>query len=143
MRRIALAAAVGLALALAIPAATAAPSETVVKAAYNKALKSTILVDGHGRTLYLLTSDPKGASTCASIDPSCPKSWPALPAFVVGGAGVKASLLGKTKNGKQATYAGHPLYHYAGDKKPGDLNGQGLFGVWYVVSPTGKAVKKQ
>ena len=141
MRRIALA--VGVSLALAIPAATAAPSKTtVVKAAVSKTLKTTILVDGRGMTLYLLTSDPKGVSTCAALGPDCPTSWPALRARVTAGAGVKASLLGRTKDGKQATYAGHPLYYYVGDKKPGDLNGQGIFSIWYVVSPPGKAVKK-
>jgi predicted lipoprotein with Yx(FWY)xxD motif len=51
--------------------------------------------------------------------------------------------LGKTTNGKQVTYAGHPLYYYAGDKKAGDLNGQGFFSVWYVVSPKGTAIKKR
>jgi predicted lipoprotein with Yx(FWY)xxD motif len=41
------------------------------------------------------------------------------------------------------TYAGHPLYYYAGDKKAGDLNGQGFVSIWYVVSPKGTAIKKQ
>ena len=36
------------------------------------------------------------------------------------------------------TYAGHPLYTYAGDAEPGDTSGEGLdqFGAeWYVIAP--------
>jgi predicted lipoprotein with Yx(FWY)xxD motif len=119
-----------------------ASSSVVVKAAYNKTLKATILVDGAGRTLYLLTSDPRNVSTCASLGPSCPGSWPALKPPARAGAGVKAALLATTKNGKQVTYNGHPLYHYRGDKRAGDLNGQGFFQIWYVVSPKGAPIKK-
>jgi predicted lipoprotein with Yx(FWY)xxD motif len=38
----------------------------------------------------------------------------------------------------QTAYRGEPLYYYAGDSKPGDTTGQGLFqfnGYWYVVPP--------
>ena len=43
----------------------------------------------------------------------------------------------------QVTYAGHPLYTYAGDAKPGDVQGQGLdqFGAeWYVLAPSGQKI---
>ena len=45
----------------------------------------------------------------------------------------------------QVTYAGHPLYGYQGDGKPGDTTGQGStwFGApWYVLSPAGKQITK-
>jgi predicted lipoprotein with Yx(FWY)xxD motif len=57
-----------------------------------------------------------------------------------------AGKLGTTmrSDGKtEVTYNGHPLYYYVGDKKPGDMTGQGLnaFGaLWYVLSPGGKAI---
>jgi len=41
----------------------------------------------------------------------------------------------------QVTFYGHPLYSFAGDAAPGDANGQGLGGVWYVVDAEGNAVK--
>jgi predicted lipoprotein with Yx(FWY)xxD motif len=132
-----------LAFALVLAAATHASGGTVVKSVYNKHLKAAILVDGGGRTLYLLTSDPKGVSTCAGLAPDCPTTWPALRAPAKAGAGAKPGLLAATKDGKQVTYNGHPLYRYAGDKKPGDLNGQGSFQIWYAVSPKGTAIKKQ
>ena len=43
------------------------------------------------------------------------------------------------------TYAGHPLYTYVGDTKPGDTKGQGLvqFGAaWYVLAPSGDKIDR-
>jgi predicted lipoprotein with Yx(FWY)xxD motif len=62
------------------------------------------------------------------------------------GPGVAAAHLGLAKrdDGKnELTYAGHPLYTYAGDKHAGDTTGQGLdqFGAeWYVLAPSGQKI---
>ena len=62
-------------------------------------------------------------------------------------AGAKQSLVGTTRrrNGStQATYAGHPLYRYLGDTRPGQTNGAGLQdfgGGWDPISPSGKKVE--
>ena len=43
------------------------------------------------------------------------------------------------------TYAGHPLYRYLPDAKPGQTNGQDShdFGAgWYVLSPAGKKIER-
>jgi predicted lipoprotein with Yx(FWY)xxD motif len=37
-------------------------------------------------------------------------------------------------NGTQVTYNGHLLYTYSGDSKPGDTNGEGIGGVWFVAT---------
>jgi predicted lipoprotein with Yx(FWY)xxD motif len=34
-----------------------------------------------------------------------------------------------------------PLYYYIKDQAPGDTTGQGVGGVWYVLSPDGKIIK--
>lgn len=128
--------------AVAAPLAAASGTRVVVKTAYNKTLKTTILVDGAGRTLYLLTSDPKNLSTCASLDPTCPRAWPPLKAPARAGTGVKAALLATTRDRKQVTYNGHPLYHYSGDRRAGQVTGQGSYQVWYVVSPKGTAIRR-
>ena len=63
------------------------------------------------------------------------------------GSGLNQSLVGTiTRSGtqKQITYGGHPLYHYVGDKKAGQQNGQDLKqfgGYWYVVSKSGSLLK--
>ncbi|MGW2937393.1 hypothetical protein ACWDA7_37460 [Streptomyces sp. NPDC001156] len=41
----------------------------------------------------------------------------------------------------KATYAGHPLYYYAGDHAPGDTNGQGIDGIWYTLNAHGAPIK--
>jgi predicted lipoprotein with Yx(FWY)xxD motif len=106
----------------------------------------TVLVNSHGRTLYRYTLDTKGVSNCKG---ACAKYWPA---FVLkgtvkptAGAGAKASLLGTIKRApgvRQVTYAGFPLYTYAGDSKSGDVKGEGFEKTWYVVDAKGAMVKK-
>ena len=129
-------------------------AQAMLKVAYNKTLKRSIVVDGKGRTLYLFTQDTAGKATCAAADPQCPKLWPAFASVgkPLAGKGITASLLGTTKgaNGvNQVTYNHHPLYYFAGlvagagDRKPGDVKGQAFYGVWYVISPKGSAIRTQ
>jgi predicted lipoprotein with Yx(FWY)xxD motif len=108
-----------------------------------------ILVDGQGRALYLFAADKTTDSTCYD---ACAIAWP--PMLVDKGAtidattGVSASLEGTTtrKDGTiQATYNGHPLYYYEGDKKAGEIKCQAVvnFGAaWYVIDPSGNAITK-
>ena len=105
-----------------------------------------ILVDRHGRSLYLFGKDRRGASGCYG---ACATYWP--PLIVSGkpraGAGAKASLLGRTKrrDGRwQVTYNRHPLYTFSGDTRSGQTNGEGLDdfgGAWDLVSPAGAKVE--
>ena len=40
----------------------------------------------------------------------------------------------KRSDGKvQVTYGGKPLYLYSGDKKAGDVKGQGAGGIWHAL----------
>jgi predicted lipoprotein with Yx(FWY)xxD motif len=101
-----------------------------------------ILVDSHGRTLYLFTHDSARASTCTGV---CATVW--LPLVSNGmpraAAGVRASLLGTTKRPDgtmQVTYKGHPLYRFVKDVNPGQTNGQGVTafgGSWFAVTARG------
>jgi predicted lipoprotein with Yx(FWY)xxD motif len=122
------------------PAATPmAATGVTVKASTSKL--GRILTDGNGRTVYLFDKDKGAASTCSG---ACASIWPPVIAGTrVAGPGISAAKLGSIKraDGKtEATYAGHPLYTYAGDTKAGDTRGQALdqFGAeWYVLSPSG------
>jgi predicted lipoprotein with Yx(FWY)xxD motif len=105
----------------------------------------TMLVDAEGRTLYLWKADAGAASTCSG---ACGQDWPpvATSAAPRAGHGAQPALLGTTKRSDgtwQVTYAGHPLYRFAGDRRPGQTNGQGstAFGApWLVVAPGGAAI---
>jgi predicted lipoprotein with Yx(FWY)xxD motif len=61
-------------------------------------------------------------------------------------SGVRSALIStsvRADGSRQVTYAGHPLYRYAGDSGPGTTNGQGssAFGAkWYVVAPSGQKI---
>ena len=125
-------------------ATTAAPAgaEGVVKVADSNLGK--VLVAANGMTLYLFMPDAQGDPTCTS---ACAGAWPPLTvadgAQVSGGDGVDAALLATATNpdaGPQVTYNGWPLYYFSGDSAPGDTNGEGSGGVWYVVDPTGNPV---
>jgi predicted lipoprotein with Yx(FWY)xxD motif len=105
-----------------------------------------IVVDGKGHTLYLFEKDKNRRSACYG---SCATYWPPLLTHgkPVARAGAKQSLLGTTRRAtgsQQVTYAGHPLYRFALDRKPGQTSGEGLQdfgGGWDAVSPAGKKVE--
>ena len=102
-----------------------------------------ILTDQSGRTLYAFTNDKGGTSSCTA---TCIATWPALASKdkVAAASGVNPALLKETKRAEgtsQATYGDWPLYYYAGDMGPGDVDGQGVDGVWFVVGADGKLIK--
>jgi predicted lipoprotein with Yx(FWY)xxD motif len=111
------------------------PAQVKTATATVKGQSTTILTTSQGRTLYYRTTDTASASTCTG---GCTSTWPPL---LTSGSPVAASSLPGTlnslsdANGTQVTYNGHLLYTYAGDSKPGDTNGEGIGGVWFVATP--------
>ena len=103
-----------------------------------------MLVDSEGRSLYLLIEDERNASSCTG---GCADAWAPRLTEVgpVAGEGVDASRLGtisRDDGALQVTYNGRALYHFAGDSAvAGDASGQGMGGVWFVVSPDGSAIQ--
>ena len=96
-----------------------------------------ILVDGKGMTVYYYQPDVpnSGVSTCTG---GCSQHWPAATAFGMTpvAVGVTAKIT-EISTSQQIVVNGRPIYTFAGDSKAGDTNGQGIGGVWYVVSPAG------
>jgi predicted lipoprotein with Yx(FWY)xxD motif len=129
--------------AAAYGAAPAAAKTTTIAA--RRTTLGTVLVDGKGRTLYLFEKDKPTTSACNG---ACATVWPPLASArtPLAGHGVLKRKLGSVKRndgGSEVTYAGHPLYTFAGDAKAGDVRGQGLnqFGAaWYVLKPSGQKV---
>ena len=129
------------AAAPAEPATTAAQAAGGTTVAVASGTLGDILVDGEGRTLYAFTKDQGDQSACSG---QCADNWPALTGTATAGTGVQASLLSasmQTNGANQVTYAGKPLYYFAGDAKAGDVNGQGVGDVWFALSANGELVK--
>ncbi|MFJ5956962.1 hypothetical protein ACIQC5_13510 [Paenarthrobacter sp. NPDC092416] len=128
------------------PASSPASSPAAAGAELKVASSSLgdVVVDSKGMTLYFFTKDVKDSGTSACTA-ACLAAWPVFtttsdaPAVegVTGTVGTIATPDGK----KQVTLNGMPLYYFANDKAPGDVLGQGVNNVWYVVSPAGEMVK--
>jgi predicted lipoprotein with Yx(FWY)xxD motif len=129
------------ATASAATASARGPKLKVIPSDYGR-----ILADGRGKALYLFTADKGKTSNCSG---DCATAWPP---YIVKKAptavsGAKPGLVGATRrtDGKlQATYAGHPVYYYVGDRSPGEVNCQAAVefgGYWYVVRSNGRAVR--
>lgn len=123
----------------------AASGSQVAKVETHSGDLGTFLTDGSGRTLYLFVADHGGTSACTG---ACASAWPPLTTTgsPVPSGQVKADMLGtigRDGGSRQVTYAGHPLYYFAGDTSSGQTTGQGSNGFgakWWVVSPAGTAI---
>ena len=129
--------------------ATSAGTGAATGAAKVGAAKSAlgqIVVNGTTRTLYVFEKDRNGHSACYG---PCATYWPPLlsKGKPVALPGTQQGLIGTTRraNGaQQVTYAGHPVYEYVGDTKPGQTTGEGLtdFGAaWDAISPAGMTIE--
>jgi predicted lipoprotein with Yx(FWY)xxD motif len=131
-------------------AAAGAANPAITVAAASVPGVGTVLVNGDGKTLYMLTSEKGGTLTCTD-DNGCTKVWPdtELPSGTtrpIPGSGIQASMLSTVKGPSGAlyiTYAGWPLYTYSGDTGPGQARGQGIVsfgGTWEALTPAGTPV---
>ncbi len=121
-------------------------SETTTTASSGPAVSTaetslgTVLVDPDGLTLYIFTNDTGPDSTCYD---ECAVTWPPVPAVVTISPELDESLFGSTTRNdgsEQLTVSGQPLYLFVGDSSPGDVNGQNIEGIWFVVGPDGVAI---
>lgn len=131
------------------PAPTTAPTTAAAQAgAFTLALAQKdplgkFLADASGRTLYLLTKDSPNTSNCYD---KCAQSWPpilssAAPTLKEGLNSALVATTQRTDGTSQLTYNGWPLYYYGKDLQPGDVNGQAVGKVWWVISAEGNPVK--
>jgi predicted lipoprotein with Yx(FWY)xxD motif len=88
-----------------------------------------VLTGPNGMTLYTHSGDSATTSTCTA---SCATAWPPLETTSqpMAGTGVTGQLgtLTRADGTVQVTYAGLPLYYWQGDKKAGDVTGDGVDG---------------
>jgi predicted lipoprotein with Yx(FWY)xxD motif len=83
-------------------------------------------------TLYTFDNDAAGVSNCAG---DCAVSWPPFIAPDEEPATGKFSKVTRTEGDMQWAYNDKPLYFFGGDTEKGQMNGDGLGGVWHIVEP--------
>ncbi|SDY96397.1 hypothetical protein [Bacillus sp. 166amftsu] len=94
------------------------------------------LADSNGKTLYYFAKDTSKVSNCSG---DCVKLWPPFVAKdfeVPKGFDRKdfATIIREDTKEQQVTYKGYPLYYFANDKSKGDINGQGVKDIWFVLN---------
>lgn len=118
------------------------------------------LTNADGETLYLFVNEEaadqgsermtegvrEAAAPCTG---GCLQAWPPVTAEQVeAGEGLNEELLytAEVDGRTQAVYNGWPLYLFARDTAPGDINGQGTGrdpNHWYIVSPEGEKIEDE
>lgn len=103
-----------------------------------------VLADSAGYSIYVFANDTQNSGTSSSAG-DCLVEWQPLltGGDPVAGESVDAAMLGtitRDNGTAQVTYNGWPLYHYVGDTAPGEANGQGMGGVWFLLSPSGEII---
>ncbi len=98
----------------------------------------TYLVNETGFSLYYFANDApgNGTSTCYG---ECARLWPPFYAENItvpeGLNETDFTVAAREDGAMQTAYKGWPLYFYYLDTKEGDVFGQGVRDVWFVVNP--------
>jgi predicted lipoprotein with Yx(FWY)xxD motif len=123
--------------------AAATTSAAALGVATNAKLGKQVLVNGSGMTVYLFM--PDATNTTSKVPAAIKANWPPVtasgtPSVASGLDQTKLAVEGQPDGTQQLSYNGHLLYTFVGDKAPGDANGQGLGGIWFVLSPAGDKI---
>ena len=125
--------------ATTVPSTGGSNSSAVIQTATVtlKGQSETVLTNAQGLTLYYFTAD---SATQSAVSGNLAQIWP--PQLFTGSGEPTSStpLAGKLSvqtdvNGNQVEYNGHPLYTFSGDSAPGQTNGEGITGMWFVATP--------
>lgn len=125
----------------AVPPAPA-PSQVRVSGLFAVATRTegSVVIDGRGYVLYRSALDRPSPPRFACTG-TCTDRWLPVPAAAgLQLSGINRELVGTSRRADgriQLTLGGWPLYEYAGDRTPGDINGRGVDGSWWLVRPDG------
>jgi predicted lipoprotein with Yx(FWY)xxD motif len=121
--------------------ALAAGVPPTLSAVSNSTLHKGVVVDAHGRTVYMLSPETSRHLLCKSR--ACFALWPPVTVRsrsvrLTVGHGVQGhlSLLRRSDGKLQVTLRGMPLYRYSGDSAKDQVNGEGIKsfgGTWHAV----------
>ena len=108
----------------------------------NNSKSKTYLSDVNGKTLYYFKNDIAGTATAdpqSNCIGQCLSMWTIFDEQQV----IAPSLLDENNfkeftradGDMQLSYKGRPLYYFSQDSQPGDIKGDGLNKLWYLVKP--------
>lgn len=89
-----------------------------------------VYTDANGMTLYTFDRDSAGKSSC---DGDCAVRWPPFKAEAGAAPEGDWTIVERSDGTMMWAYDGKPLYTYDGDKKAGDVTGDGVGGVWHLA----------
>jgi predicted lipoprotein with Yx(FWY)xxD motif len=123
--------------------ATSSPAEDAVLATADSTL-GTIVVDSKGMTVYMFDKDTQGSGE-SSCTGGCLEAWPPVVAEsdspAVDGVTGDVATITRDDGTVQVTLDGWPLYYWQGDAAAGDVAGQGVQDVWWVLAPDGSKIE--
>lgn len=126
------------------PATSAPASMAAAALSVGQSKAGQIVVADQGLSVYFFTKNTKdsGNSACTG---ACLTSWPPVTSTTatptVNGVTGKIGTIPTADGKMQLTINGMPIYYYSKDQTAGDITGQGVGGVWYLVSPSGEMIK--
>jgi predicted lipoprotein with Yx(FWY)xxD motif len=122
---------------------SSSPSAAAKDAGVASTKFGSVIVDGKGMTAYFFNKDTANSGTSACTG-QCATLWQAITSTSatpsVSGVTATVATITGVAGGKQITINGRPIYTYSKDTAPGDTNGEGVGGLWYVVSPSGQEI---
>ena len=125
------------------PATSAPASMSAAELSVGESKAGQIVVAGQGLSVYYFTKDTKDSGTSACTG-DCLVAWPPVTSTTatptVNGVTGKVGTIPTADGKMQVTINGMPIYYYSKDQAAGDINGQGVGGVWFLVSPSGEMI---
>jgi predicted lipoprotein with Yx(FWY)xxD motif len=89
-----------------------------------------VLTTPEGMTVYTYEKDGDGVSNCNG---ECAKKWPPVLAKPGDKPKGKLTIIKRADGTLQWADEEEPLYTYVEDKKPGDIKGDNIGGVWHAA----------
>ena len=119
-----------------------APEPRVTLVGFTTSLGRLVGLD-NGLFVYVNVAERRNRPSCFG---ACTDEWRPVVSegTPMARGGADPRLVGTVQRGQgllQVTYAGHPLYFYAGQTRSLEVNGQGVGGTWFVISVSGRPVR--
>ncbi len=101
---------------------------------------SVTSMDKDGFALYTFDNDSEATSNCEG---QCLEIWPAFLPSTTDEAIGNFTKFARNDGTMQWAYQGKPLYFFKNDLARGDINGDGVNGIWHLVLPPAPSVTTQ